>query len=87
MGSTQADPPGLPVGEIDPVVGAEWVALPQGEGRLVRMRTAWRLFALILRARPDVVVTTGEEPGVFALRVGHWFGARTVILRLPSSAS
>jgi hypothetical protein len=28
--------------------------------------------------RPHVVVSTGAAPGYFALRLGRWFGARTV---------
>lgn len=35
---------------------------------------------IVLRERPDVVITTGAAPGVVALRVGKWLGARTVWL-------
>ena len=35
---------------------------------------------LVLRLRPDVVITTGAAPGFFALRVGSMLGARTVWL-------
>ena len=45
----------------------------------------WRIFrmvvevaVLVLRLRPDVIVTTGAAPGVVALRVGKWLGASTV---------
>lgn len=37
-----------------------------------------QLCFLLLRIRPDVVVTTGAAPGFFALRVGKLLGARTV---------
>lgn len=39
---------------------------------------AVRMFAIILRERPDVIVTTGAAPGYVALRIGRWLGARTV---------
>ncbi len=41
---------------------------------------AMRLLLIILRERPDVVVTTGAAPGYFALRFGRWLGARTIWL-------
>ena len=33
---------------------------------------------LVIRERPDVVVTTGAAPGYFALRFGKWIGAKTI---------
>lgn len=45
------------------------------KGRLVRQ--LWQIFRIVLRERPDVVVTTGAAPGYFALRLGRLFGART----------
>lgn len=35
---------------------------------------------IVLRERPDVVVTTGAAPGVVALRVGKFLGAKTIWL-------
>ncbi|SFU66463.1 UDP-N-acetylglucosamine--LPS N-acetylglucosamine transferase [Pseudoduganella namucuonensis] len=35
---------------------------------------------IVLKERPDVVVTTGAAPGVVALRVGKLLGAKTVWL-------
>lgn len=35
---------------------------------------------IVLRERPDVVVSTGAAPGVVALRLGKWLGARTIWL-------
>lgn len=47
----------------------------------------WRLLALILatlfvvlRERPDVVISTGAAPGYFAIRFAHYLGARTLWL-------
>ena len=33
---------------------------------------------VVLRVRPDVVISTGAAPGFFALRFGKLLGARTV---------
>lgn len=33
---------------------------------------------IVLRERPDIIISTGAAPGVVALRIGKWFGARTV---------
>ncbi len=44
--------------------------------RLVKM--AIKLLWIVLRCRPDVVVSTGAAPGYFALRFGKWVGARTM---------
>jgi UDP-N-acetylglucosamine:LPS N-acetylglucosamine transferase len=39
-----------------------------------------RTFLVVLRERPDVVVSTGAAPGYFAMRFGRLFGARTLWL-------
>ena len=36
------------------------------------------MLGLLLRHRPDVIVTTGAAPGYFALRFGKLLGARTI---------
>jgi UDP-N-acetylglucosamine:LPS N-acetylglucosamine transferase len=36
------------------------------------------LLWVLLRERPDIVVSTGALPGYFALRMASWFGARTI---------
>ena len=43
-------------------------------------QTLLKLAWIILRERPDVVLSTGALPGYFALRLAKWFGARTVWL-------
>jgi UDP-N-acetylglucosamine:LPS N-acetylglucosamine transferase len=40
------------------------------------LQVAW----VLLRERPDVVITSGAAPGLVALRVGKLLGARTVWL-------
>jgi hypothetical protein len=42
--------------------------------------TFLQLLWILLRERPDVVVSTGALPGYFALRLGRWLGAKTVWL-------
>jgi len=37
-----------------------------------------RIFWLILRFNPDTIITTGAAHGYFALRIGKWFGAKTI---------
>ena len=57
---------------------------------VVKDATQWQRVALViqalqiawvvLRVRPDVVVSTGAAPGYFALRLGRMLGARTIWL-------
>jgi hypothetical protein len=42
------------------------------------VRALTGLFFVMLRVRPDAVITTGAAPGYFAIRLGRLFGARTV---------
>jgi UDP-N-acetylglucosamine:LPS N-acetylglucosamine transferase len=44
--------------------------------RLLRM--AIKVVWIVLREKPDLVISTGAAPGYFAIRVGKWIGARTV---------
>jgi UDP-N-acetylglucosamine:LPS N-acetylglucosamine transferase len=44
--------------------------------RLLRM--AVKIAFVIVRERPDVVISTGAAPGYFALRIGKYFGATTI---------
>jgi len=58
--------------------------------RVVRDATQWSPFSLcllavqtlfvVLRTRPDVVISTGAAPGYFCVRWGKLFGARTVFV-------
>lgn len=41
------------------------------------LRTAGRIAWIVLRTRPDVIVTTGAAPGLFACIFGRMVGART----------
>ena len=46
-----------------------------------KLRLVWQAFRVMLilmRYRPDAVVTTGAAPGYFAIRIGSLLGARTI---------
>jgi len=40
----------------------------------------FRLAWIVIRFRPDVVISTGAAPGYFAIRLGRLIGARTLFL-------
>jgi UDP-N-acetylglucosamine:LPS N-acetylglucosamine transferase len=46
--------------------------------KVAMLLMAARLLLIMLRHRPDVVITTGAAHGYFALRFGRWVGARTI---------
>lgn len=46
--------------------------------KLGLLRQCAQVLGLLLRHRPDVIVTTGAAPGYFALRFGKLMGARTI---------
>jgi UDP-N-acetylglucosamine:LPS N-acetylglucosamine transferase len=46
--------------------------------KLKAIRSACSIFLLLLKLRPDVVVSTGAAPGYFAIRFARWLGARTI---------
>jgi UDP-N-acetylglucosamine:LPS N-acetylglucosamine transferase len=49
---------------------------------LLLLATLW----LVLRERPDIVISTGAAPGYFAIRFGHYLGARTLWLESIANA-
>ena len=59
---------------------AEFRVIPDSNrsNKLDLIRSAWSIFWLVLRLRPDVVVSTGAAPGYFGVRFGKWLGARVV---------
>jgi UDP-N-acetylglucosamine:LPS N-acetylglucosamine transferase len=46
--------------------------------KLKLARTAFSVLRMLLRERPDVVISTGASPGYFALFFGKMLGARTI---------
>lgn len=59
---------------------APFHVVPDGNiwSKLDLLRSAIGVLWLLLRVRPDVVITTGAAPGFFAVRLGKWLGARVV---------
>jgi UDP-N-acetylglucosamine:LPS N-acetylglucosamine transferase len=64
--------------------------VPEAKFYLLKDATRWNPFAtltlaaqvllLLLRTKPDVVISTGAAPGYFAVRFGKLVGARTIWL-------
>jgi UDP-N-acetylglucosamine:LPS N-acetylglucosamine transferase len=51
--------------------------------RTQKLKAVLMLFSLLrvlLKVRPDVIVSTGAMPGYFALRLGKLFGVRTIFV-------
>jgi UDP-N-acetylglucosamine:LPS N-acetylglucosamine transferase len=46
--------------------------------KLLWVQTFMQLAYILLREKPDVVISTGALPGYFSLRLAKWFGARTI---------
>ena len=46
--------------------------------KIALIRSAWSIFWMVFRMRPDVVVSTGAAPGYFGVLFGKWLGARVV---------
>lgn len=62
------------------VGGADFRVIPDSNrwNKLALVRCALGVFWLVLRLRPDVVISTGAAPGFFGVRFGKWLGARVV---------
>ena len=60
------------------VPNADFYTVPDGSTttRLALVRMAWRVWKIVRRVRPDVVITTGAAPGYFTLRFAKRRGAR-----------
>ncbi len=60
--------------------GDEFRLIPDANrwNKLGLLRLVWAILRLIWVERPDIVITTGAAPGYFAIRIGRFFGARTI---------
>jgi len=72
---------------IDPVYRADvpgervWIVTDATRwDRLGTLRLALEIALVVLRERPDVVLSTGAAPGCFAIVFGRLLGARTIWL-------
>lgn len=59
---------------------SRFVVIPDGnfDHKFKLIRVAIGMMLLVLRFRPDVVVSTGAAPGYFAVLFGKWMGARSI---------
>jgi UDP-N-acetylglucosamine:LPS N-acetylglucosamine transferase len=66
-------------GHRDEVPGARFYAVRDANrwNKVALLRSAARIAWVLLRERPDVVVSTGAAPGYIALRLAKMIGART----------
>ncbi len=66
----------------DDVAPASYHSIPDAN-RAQKIKLLWLLMKLswlVLRVRPDVVISTGAAPGYLAVRIGRMLGARTLFL-------
>jgi UDP-N-acetylglucosamine:LPS N-acetylglucosamine transferase len=42
------------------------------------LRSAFAVFRVVIRERPDIVISTGAAPGLFGVAIGSLLGARTI---------
>lgn len=46
--------------------------------KLKMITSGWKMYKMISKIRPDVIITTGAAPGVLALLIGRLIGTKTV---------
>ena len=65
---------------MDLPAGERFHVVPDGNrwSKWSLFRSVLGILWLLLRLRPDVIVTTGAAPGYFALRLGKLLGARVI---------
>ena len=64
--------------DLDPGVAFKVVPDANRWNKFALVNTALRVFWILLRERPDVVLSTGAAPGYMGIRFGKWLGARTI---------
>jgi hypothetical protein len=64
------------------VAPERFVLIPDANrwGKWTLLRSALRVLVLVLRTRPEIVISSGAAPGYFAVRFGRMLGARTLWL-------
>ncbi|PZU57358.1 MAG: UDP-N-acetylglucosamine--LPS N-acetylglucosamine transferase [Sphingobium sp.] len=56
----------------------KWIADASRSEPFRLLKSALQMAFIILRFRPDVLITTGAAPGYMALQIGKLLGARTI---------
>lgn len=66
-------------GEVE-ADGAEFRVVPDCNRweKLKLIKAAFKIFLLLLKEKPDVVISTGAAPGYFAIRLGKMLGKKTI---------
>jgi UDP-N-acetylglucosamine:LPS N-acetylglucosamine transferase len=69
-------------GTIPPIAGAPLTVVKDAsrQDKIALLVLTLQLLGLLIRHRPDVVISTGAAPGYLALRLGKLLGARTIWL-------
>ena len=59
---------------------ARFTVIPDANrwNKLALFKTAFAIIRLLVRERPDVVISTGAAPGFFAVALAKFFGARSI---------
>lgn len=67
---------------------AEFRLIPDSNRSTKRalIRSAFAILLLLMREKPDVVITTGAAPGYFGVRLGKLLGARVIWLDSVANA-
>lgn len=59
---------------------ADFHVIPDGNfwSKIGLLRSAVGVLWVLIRLKPEVIITTGAAPGFFAVRFGKWMGARVI---------
>jgi hypothetical protein len=70
------------------VSGTRFYVVPDSNmnTKIALVRTAIMVLLVLLRERPQVIISTGAAPGFFAVFFGKWLGARTIWLDSVANA-
>lgn len=70
------------------VVGSDFFKIPDGnrDTKLSLIKMAFRVLYIILRVRPDIVISTGAAPGYFACRFAKIVGAKSLFIDSVANA-
>lgn len=62
------------------VPGARFCVIPDSNRwhKIRLLHSAVSIFLLLLREKPDVIISTGAAPGYFAIRFGRFLGIKTI---------